>query len=286
MSAKRRSMAEFLELAESDGPTVLDGLKRDLPVENLVPRQNQPRRLIDPIELERMATTIRALGVIQPIVVRPMGARSADGYEIVAGERRWRAAQLAGISVVPTIIRTLDERSSALYSLAENIARSDLNPMELARGYQSVLQEHDFSQTALAEAIGQNVKTVNRILRLLKLDAPVQELIERGSLTAKHGELLLGAPKPRQVELAQRAAEHQWSVRELENQMAKSIKAVRRETPVCDRDDNIAREQRLWCEQLGAEVKLHYAKAGKVRITITASSLDEYQGIRERLGLG
>ena len=286
MSAKRRSMAEFLELAESDGPTVLDGLKRDLPVENLVPRQNQPRRLIDPIELERMATTIRALGVIQPIVVRPMGARSADGYEIVAGERRWRAAQLAGISVVPTIIRTLDERSSALYSLAENIARSDLNPMELARGYQSVLQEHDFSQTELAEAIGQNVKTVNRILRLLKLDAPVQELIERGSLTAKHGELLLGAPKPRQVELAQRAAEHQWSVRELENQMAKSIKAVRRETPVCNRDDNIAREQQLWCEQLGAEVKLHYAKAGKVRITITASSLDEYQGIRERLGLG
>ncbi|MBK8896414.1 MAG: ParB/RepB/Spo0J family partition protein [Candidatus Competibacteraceae bacterium] len=286
MSAKRRSMAEFLELAESDGPTVLDGLKRDLPVENLVPRQNQPRRLIDPIELERMATTIRALGVIQPIVVRPMGARSADGYEIVAGERRWRAAQLAGISVVPTIIRTLDERSSALYSLAENIARSDLNPMELARGYQSVLQEHDFSQTALAEAIGQNVKTVNRILRLLKLDAPVQELIERGSLTAKHGELLLGAPKPRQVELAQRAAEQQWSVRELENQMAKSIKAVRRETPVCNRDDNIAREQQLWCEQLGAEVKLHYAKAGKVRITITASSLDEYQGIRERLGLG
>lgn len=286
MSAKRRSMAEFLELAESDGPTVLDGLKRDLPVENLVPRQNQPRRLIDPIELERMATTIRALGVIQPIVVRPMGARSADGYEIVAGERRWRAAQLAGISVVPTIIRTLDERSSALYSLAENIARSDLNPMELARGYQSVLQEHDFSQTALAEAIGQNVKTVNRILRLLKLDAPVQDLIERGSLTAKHGELLLGAPKPRQVELAQRAAEHQWSVRELENQMAKSIKAVRRETPVCNRDDNIAREQQLWCEQLGAEVKLHYAKAGKVRITITASSLDEYQGIRERLGLG
>ena len=156
-------------------------------------------------------STIRALGVIQPIVVRPMGARSADGYEIVAGERRWRAAQLAGISVVPTIIRTLDERSSALYSLAENIARSDLNPMELARGYQSVLQEHDFSQTALAEAIGQNVKTVNRILRLLKLDAPVQELIERGSLTAKHGELLLGAPKPRQVELAQRAAEQQWS---------------------------------------------------------------------------
>ncbi|MBK9952716.1 MAG: ParB/RepB/Spo0J family partition protein [Candidatus Competibacteraceae bacterium] len=286
MSAKRRSMAEFLELAESDGPTVLDGLKRDLPVENLVPRQNQPRRLIDPIELERMATTIRALGVIQPIVVRPMGARSADGYEIVAGERRWRAAQLAGISVVPTIIRTLDERSSALYSLAENIARSDLNPMELARGYQSVLQEHDFSQTALAEAIGQNVKTVNRILRLLKLDAPVQELIERGSLTAKHGELLLGAPKPRQVELAQRAAEQQWSVRELESQMAKSIKAVRRETPVCDRDENIAREQQLWCEQLGAEVKLHYAKAGKVRITITASSLDEYQGIRERLGLG
>jgi ParB family chromosome partitioning protein len=185
---------------------------------------------------------------------------------------------------VPAIIRTLDERRTTLYSLAENIARSDLNAMELARGYLSVVEEHGFSQTELAEAIGQNVKTVNRILRLLKLPESVQELIESGALTAKHGELLLGLPRARQLDLAQRAAEQEWSVRELERQITKPPEASQQKSdPVVDND--IAREQMLWSEQLGADVKLRYSKTGKVRITITVTSLDEYQGIRERLGV-
>jgi ParB family chromosome partitioning protein len=284
MASKRRSMAEFLNLAEPGSPTVTDGLKRELPIEKLIPRQSQPRRTIDPMELEQMVATIRTLGIIQPIVVRPLDGSQADSYEIVAGERRWRAAQLAGISTVPAIIRTLDERRTILYSLAENIARSDLNAMELARGYLSVVEEHGFSQTELAEAIGQNVKTVNRILRLLKLPESVQELIESGALTAKHGELLLGLPRARQLDLAQRAAEQEWSVRELERQITKPPEASQQKSdPVVDND--IAREQMLWSEQLGADVKLRYSKTGKVRITITVTSLDEYQGIRERLGV-
>jgi ParB family chromosome partitioning protein len=284
MASKRRSMAEFLNLAEPGSPTVTDGLKRELPIEKLIPRQSQPRRTIDPMELEQMVATIRTLGIIQPIVVRPLDGSQADSYEIVAGERRWRAAQLAGISTVPAIIRTLDERRTTLYSLAENIARSDLNAMELARGYLSVVEEHGFSQTELAEAIGQNVKTVNRILRLLKLPESVQELIESGALTAKHGELLLGLPRARQLDLAQRAAEQEWSVRELERQITKPPEASQQKSdPVVDND--IAREQMLWSEQLGADVKLRYSKTGKVRITITVTSLDEYQGIRERLGV-
>jgi ParB family chromosome partitioning protein len=278
-------MAEFLDLAEPGNFTVTDGLKRDLPIEKLIPRQNQPRRTTDPTELEQMAATIRALGIIQPIVVRPLDDQSGDRYQIVAGERRWRAAQLAGMSAVPTIVRILDERRTALYSLAENVARSDLNPVDLAKGYQSVVEEHGFSQTELAEAIGQNVKTVNRVLRLLKLPDSIQELIERGALTAKHGELLLGLSKARQIELAQRAAEQQWSVRELERQIAKPAGAVHRASPGNITDDDITREQALWSEQLGADVKLRYSKTGTVRITIIATSLDEYQGIRERLGV-
>lgn len=285
MAGKRRSMAEFLDLAEPGNFTVTDGLKRDLPIEKLIPRQNQPRRTTDPTELEQMAATIRALGIIQPIVVRPLDDQSGDRYQIVAGERRWRAAQLAGMSAVPTIVRILDERRTALYSLAENVARSDLNPVDLAKGYQSVVEEHGFSQTELAEAIGQNVKTVNRVLRLLKLPDSIQELIERGALTAKHGELLLGLSKARQIELAQRAAEQQWSVRELERQIAKPAGAVHRTSPGNITDDDITREQTLWSEQLGADVKLRYSKTGTVRITIIATSLDEYQGIRERLGV-
>jgi ParB family chromosome partitioning protein len=155
--------------------------------------------------------------------------------------------------------------------------------MELARGYQGVGEEHGFSQTELAEAIGQNVKTVNRVLRLLKLPESIRELIERGALTAKHGELLLGLPGTRQLELAQRAAEQEWSVRELERQIAKSAEAIQPQSAGNAVDDDVAREQTLWSEQLGADVKLRYSKAGTVRITITATSLDEYQGIRERL---
>jgi ParB family chromosome partitioning protein len=282
MTNKRRSMAEFLNLAELESPTVTNGLKRELPIETLVPRSNQPRRTVDPAELEQMVTTIRTLGIIQPIVVRPLDSHPGDHYEIVAGERRWRAAQLAGMSTVPAIIRTLDERCTALYSLAENIARSDLNPMELARGYQSVVEEHGFSQTELSEAIGQNLKTVNRILRLLKLPESVQELIEQGVLTAKHGELLLGLSKVRQLELAQHAAEQEWSVRELERQIAKPLEGSQQKSGRVIADE-ITREQTFWSEQLGADVKLRYSKTGKVRITITVTSLDEYQGIRERL---
>lgn len=284
MATKRRSMVEFLGDTELKTPTIIDGLKRDLPIEKLIPRQNQPRRSIDPTELENMVATVQTLGIIQPIVVRPLNDESSDCYEIVAGERRWRAAQLAGMSVVPTIIRALDERRTALYSLAENIARSDLNSMELARGYQSVVAEHGFSQTELAEAIGQNIKTVNRILQLLKLPDLVQELIESGLLTAKHGELLLGLPRAHQLELAQQAAKEEWSVRELERRIVKSDKVIPEKSSSATHDD-IAREQALWSEQLGADVKLRHSKAGAIRITITANSLDEYQGIRERLGL-
>jgi ParB family chromosome partitioning protein len=279
-------MAEFLNLAQPENPTVIDGLKRELSIEKLIPRQNQPRRTVDPAELEQMVATIRVLGIIQPIVVRPLNGQPSDSYEIVAGERRWRAAQLAGMSAVPAIIRNLDERRTTLYSLAENVARSDLNPMELARGYQSVVEEHGFSQTELAEAIGQNVKTVNRVLRLLKLPDLLQELIEQGSLTAKHGELLLGLSRARQLELAQRAAEQQWSVRELERQIAKPLETTQRKSSNSTTTDDPTREQTLWSEQLGADVKLRYWNTGKVRITITVTSLDEYQGVRERLGVG
>lgn len=283
MASNRRSMAEFLNLAEPGNPTVTDGLKRELPIEKVIPRHNQPRRTVDPMELEQMAATIRALGIIQPIVVRPLDGDQTDCYEIVAGERRWRAAQLAEMSTVPAIIRHLDERRTALYSLAENVARSDLNPMDLARGYQGVVEEQGFSQTELAEAIGQNVKTVNRILRLLKLPSLIQALIERGALTAKHGELLLGLSQTRQIELAQCAADQEWSVRELERQIAKPVEATQRQSSGNTIDHDVAHEQMLWSEQLGADVKLRYSKTGKVRITITVTSLDEYQGIRERL---
>lgn len=285
MANKRRSMAEFLSQADQEALTVTDGLKRDLPIESIFPRPNQPRRIIDSTELEHMAETVKALGIIQPIVVRPKTADQTGRYEIVAGERRWRAAQLAGMSIIPAVIRQLDDQRITVYSLAENVARSDLNPIELAKGYHRVVEESGFTQTELAEAIGQNIKTVNRILQLLRLPDSIQDFIEQGSLSAKHGELLLGAPRARQVELAQLAIQYQWSVRELERHIAKPLQDAKRKSIADQTDANIAREQLLWSEQLGTDVKLQHCKTGKVRIVITVASLDEYQGIRDRLGV-
>jgi len=269
-------------LAANQEEEVEKGELQSLPTIALQPGKYQPRTRMDPGSLEELAASIKAQGVMQPHMVRPV---AEDAYEIIAGERRWRAAQLAGMSIIPAVIRQLDDQRITVYSLAENVARSDLNPIELAKGYHRVVEESGFTQTELAEAIGQNIKTVNRILQLLRLPDSIQDFIEQGSLSAKHGELLLGAPKARQVELAQLAIQYQWSVRELERHIAKPLQDAKRKSIADQTDANIAREQLLWSEQLGTDVKLQHCKTGKVRIVITVASLDEYQGIRDRLGV-
>lgn len=286
MATKRKNMVDFLGLGDGDAGSVSvkDGLKRDLPIDRLEPRPGQARKHLDPDELQMLAATIRELGIIQPIVVRPKGGdEGLDRYEIVAGERRWRAAQLARLPMVPVIVRYLDESRAALYSLAENIARRNLNPIEQARGYEDILREHQLTQTELAEAVGQNVKTLNRSLRLLKLPTAIQAFIEQEQLSAKHGELLLSLPQSQQPRLAQLAVGRGWSVRELERQIARTAVARRNTAPTTRSDPDLERERTLWSEQLGAEVRLHYGQNGKVRITITVNSLDEYEGIKERL---
>jgi ParB family chromosome partitioning protein len=284
MARQRKNMLEFLHQGADSAP-LRDGLKRDLPIEQLVPRQGQPRTQFSEHadDLNALASTIRQLGIIHPIIVRPLGGGGDERYEIVAGERRWRAAQLANLATVPVIERVVDDQRAALYSLAENVGRRDLNPLEQARGYHRIVNDYQITQTELAEAVGQNVKTVNRTLRLLKLEKEVQELIEQERLSAKHGELLLGLAYTQQLRLAFQAAEQEWSVRELERQLAKASAATHPAPTRLKRDPNLTHEQTLWCQRLGADVKLRYWQTGKVRITITVHSLDEYQGIRERM---
>ncbi|MCP5425284.1 MAG: ParB/RepB/Spo0J family partition protein [Gammaproteobacteria bacterium] len=280
MALKRKNMMEFLNAQRQESTSIVDGLKRDLPIDQLIPREGQPRTHFDQEDLEVLASTIRELGIIQPIVVRPAEEKDTDRYEIVAGERRWRAARLAGLSVVPVIVRHLDGKTTALYSLAENIARRNLNPIEQAHGYNGIMEEHALSQTRLAEAIGQNVKTLNRVLRLLKLPPEIQELIASDHLTAKHGELLLSTPPAQQLKMASLAADKGWSIRELERQLTRVTQSQRKQKNAPN--PNIERERTLWMEQLGADVTLNYRPSGKISITITVQSLDEYQGIRDR----
>jgi ParB family chromosome partitioning protein len=281
MTTKRKNMMEFLTDRVDTSSSLKDGMKRDLSIGQLVPRERQPRIEFDQAELETLASTIHELGIIQPIVVRPAEVDGTEIYEIVAGERRWRAAQIVGLNAVPVIVRYLDDKRTALYSLAENIARRNLNPIEQARGYTGVIDEHDLSQTELAEAIGQNVKTVNRVLRLLKLPEEIQQFISQDRLTAKHGEFLLGIPRSQQLGMAMQAMEKGWSVREMERQITRA--AAKPQTKLKKTvDPDIEREQTLWSERLGADVKLNQRRTGKVSITITVQSLDEYQGVRDR----
>ena len=281
MTAKRKNMMEFLTDRVDTSRSLIDGMKRDLPIGQLMPRERQPRMEFDQEELQTLASTIHELGIIQPIVARPIEADESESYEIVAGERRWRAAKIAGLEVVPVIVRYLDDKRTALYSLAENIARQNLNPIEQAHGYIGVIDDHELSQTELAEAIGQNVKTVNRVLRLLKLPEEIQHFISQDRLTAKHGEFLLGMPRKQQLGMAIQAMEKGWSVREMERQITRAVaKPQLNHNKTTDPD--IEREQTLWSEYLGAAVKLNQRRTGKVSITITVQSLDEYQGIRDR----
>ena len=182
------------------------------------------------------------------------------------------------------IVRYLDESRAALYSLAENIARRNLNPIEQARGYKDILHQQKLTQTELAEAVGQNVKTLNRILRLLKLPADIQALIEQDQLSAKHGELLLSLPQSQQPRLAQLAADRGWERAGAGAPDRRIATAGRKVPPTARSDPDLEAGTNVMERATGRPyVKLHYRPNGKVRITITVNSLDEYEGIKERL---
>ncbi|MEO0629658.1 MAG: ParB/RepB/Spo0J family partition protein, partial [Planctomycetota bacterium] len=194
----------------------------------MVPNRFQPRSDFAAGGLAELAASIRSEGVMQPILVRPgSGGGSTGGrYELVAGERRWRAAKLAGLETVPAIVRELTDESSAEWALIENVHRQDLNAMERAEAMASLLSRFGMSQTALAEKLGLERPTVANLVRLIELDPPIRELIAAGKLGAGHGKALLGMPEgDRRLRLAERAANEAWSVRRLETEVRNSSSA-------------------------------------------------------------
>lgn len=288
MAGKRRSMAEFLDLAEPGNFTVTDGLKRDLPIEKLIPRQNQPRRTTDPTELEQMAATIRALGIIQPIVVRPLDDQSGDRYQIVAGERRWRAAQLAGIETIPALVRDVGDEQAATLGLVENLQRSDLNPIEEAEGYRTLI-DRGLSQQTIGVAVGKSVSTVSRSLGMLDLADPVKDALRDGQLSHAHGRVLLSLPKAEQARLAQLAIRRTWNSRQIE-QAARKLKQridddTRRGRRARREDPDIAALSERISGHLGAKVEFRNHPTGSGQFVIHYASADECNGILMKLNL-
>jgi ParB family chromosome partitioning protein len=245
----------------------------------LRPGKYQPRTQMDPGAIAELAESIKAQGVIQPILARPLG----DGhFEIIAGERRWRAARLAGLDSVPVLVREVRDDLALAMALIENIQREDLNPMEEAAGIQRLVDEFGMTHEAAAEAVGRSRSAVSNLLRLLSLVKPVQELILHGKLDMGHGRALLALSGAKQIELAHRIAAKNLSVRQAEHLVARALSAPRSRQPRSRDRDLVALEEEL-AEQLGMRVSITPRKKGAGRLTIDYGNLDQLDVVLSRL---
>jgi len=259
---------------------------RKLPVAALSPGRYQPRRRMDEGKLDELAESIKAQGVIQPIVVREVeGGR----YEIIAGERRWRASQLAGLDEIPVVVREVDDRTVVAMALIENIQREDLNPLEEAQALQRLIEEFDLTHAEAAGAVGRSRASVSNMLRLLELPPAIRALLEARRLEMGHARALLTLSPEMASKLATDAAEHGWSVREVEHRVQQlasgkvpgsaSRKTAGKAAPHAD----IAALERELGETLGTRVVVQHGRGNKGRLVIHYSDLDTLDGVLERL---
>jgi ParB family chromosome partitioning protein len=264
---------------------------RTLPVDAMVPGKFQPRRSMDDAKLDELAASIRAQGVIQPIVVREhTGADGRGGrtYEIIAGERRWRASQRAGLTAVPAVVRVVDDRTVVAMALIENIQREDLNPLEEAQALQRLIDEFDLTHAAAAEAVGRSRAAVSNLLRLLELPADIRVLVQTGALEMGHARALLPLAAPMAISLAKQAAEQGWSVREVEHrvqQLASGKAPTPRVTgkPKAKPQADIVALERELSESLGSRVDVVNGRGNKGRLVIHYTNLETLEGVLERL---
>jgi ParB family chromosome partitioning protein len=251
-----------------------------LPVAKLRPGKYQPRTRMDPQALSELADSIRAQGIMQPILVRPV-----DGgqYEIIAGERRYRAAQLAGLDEVPVLVKPVPDTAALAMALIENIQREDLNPLEEAQGVQRLIREFDFTHEQAAQAIGRSRSATSNLLRLLNLASPVQELLLAGQLDMGHARALLAVDSATQIQLAHRITARGLSVREAEALVARHGRPSATTAGKPARDRDIVRLEEELADSLGASVHLEANTKGRGKLVIAFSSLDQLDGIVARL---
>ena len=259
---------------------------QNLPIDLLQRGRYQPRVDMRPETLQELAESIKAQGVVQPIVVRPL-SESAPGqprrYEIIAGERRWRAAQLAGLHEIPAVIRDVPDNAAVAMALIENIQRENLNPLEEARALERLIKEFDMTHAAAAEAVGRSRAAVSNLLRLLDLTEEVKQLVEKRELEMGHARALLALEQPRQqAEVAALVVKKKLSVRETEALVKRLLaqpagaaddSSRRREDP------NIAKLETELSEKLGAKVRVQHSPSGKGKLIISYHTLDELDGI-------
>jgi ParB family chromosome partitioning protein len=259
-----------------------DGELADLAVRSLRPGKYQPRSRMDQASLAELADSIRVRGILQPVVVRPV---DDGGYEILAGERRWRAAQLAGLERIPALIREVADDAALGIGLIENIQREDLNPIEEAAGLKRLIDEFRLTHEETAKAVGRSRSAVTNLLRLLELAKAVQDMLLDGHLDMGHARALLGVARAKQVELAEQVAARGLSVRETERlvQHALAMPKAGASPAKARLDADTRRLQDELAESLGASVTLKPRKGGRGSVIIDYTSLEQLDGLVSRL---
>ncbi len=280
---KLKGLGRGLDALLADSETQGREQQRSLPVGNLQPGKYQPRTRMDSTSLEELAASIRVQGLMQPILVRPLGDKSGeDRFEIVAGERRWRAAQMAGLTEVATLIREIPDESALAMALIENIQRENLNPLEEAQGLQRLIDEFSMTHQQAADAVGRSRSAASNLLRLLQLVAPVQELLMCGDIDMGHARALLPLSGALQVQLAQRVVQKGLSVRDAERLVQHALKPPKQVAAIMP-DRDVLRLQEELSDFLGAQVEISTNKKGAGKIRIEFGDLDQLEGILQRM---
>jgi len=294
MITKKPSLGRGLEalmgsaLSRTQAPAAQPSAPRDgelakLPLGELQRGRYQPRLDVRPESLQELAESIKTQGIVQPIVVRPLeGATGAEPrYEIIAGERRWRAAQLAGLAEIPALIRRIPDEAAIAVALIENIQRENLNPLEEARALNRLIEEFQMTHQQAAQAVGRSRAAVSNLLRLLDLPREVCALVETRALEMGHARALLGLPGRRQqVEVGALIARKSISVRETEAIVRRMTEPGKKSAPgAASRDPDVVRLEQDLGEKLGARVAIQHSPSGRGKVVVDYNSLDELEGI-------
>jgi ParB family chromosome partitioning protein len=280
MMAKPKGLGRGLDalLGDDQAPARADDGLRTLGIDELQPGKYQPRSHMGETSLAELAESIKSQGVMQPILARPL---AAGGYEIVAGERRWRAARMAGLTSVPALVREIPDQQALAAALIENIQREDLNPLEEATGIQRLTEEFGLTHQAIAETLGRSRAAVTNLLRLLDLAPPVRELLAQGRIDMGHARALLALPVTRQIELAREAADKGLTVREVEQRVAGAAKGTQPRRARVDRD--VARLEEEWSDRLGTTVQIKPRGKRGGKLVLAYRTLDELDELLSKL---
>jgi len=281
MSKPLKGLGRGLDALLSGGKSEKDEVMRDLNVTLLKPGKYQPRSHMDEASLNDLAASIKAQGIMQPILVRQLADNS---YEIIAGERRWRAAQLAGLTHVPVLVRSVSDNAALAMALIENIQRENLNPLEEAIGLQRLIDEFKMTHQVAADAVGRSRSAASNLLRLLKLPQPVQTMLMEGNLDMGHARALLTLESAQQVLLANKIMASGLSVREAEKLAQNLLNPAHRHKKAKPSRD-IARLQEKIADRLGASVEIRHGAKGAGKLVIAYKTLDQLDGILSKMGV-